>query len=271
MRFIESNATFGGCELEKCVLRIFAVLLLALASFVLPASAADKITIFAAASMKDVMDKVAPGYTEQTGIETVTSLASSSVLARQIEAGAPADIFISADKEWMDWMVEHDLVAAENVRIVAGNSLVIAVGKDSTAEADPEKLLSSGRFSMGDPAHVPAGRYGEAALKSLNLWDKVNGNAVYAENVRVALELANRGETQAAIVYATDAKAADMNAIYTFPRGSHEPVLYFAAPTKKAAENASTFLDYLMGQHGWAVLAPLGFVAPETTEAGAAK
>ena len=228
------------------------------------AFAQEKITVFAAASLKEVMDKASPIFKEKTGTEVTASLASSSVLARQIEAGAPADIFISADEEWMDWVAERDLIKPESRRLVAANDLVILSSDESLKDADPEAVLGEGRFSMGDPAHVPAGRYGKAALESLGLWEKVEKNAALGENVRVALELASRGEVRAAIVYGSDHSAApDLVNIYTFPKDSHPPIVYPAALTASTSSEAATaFLDFLGSEEGRKIFAEQGFVAP---------
>ncbi|EKF17019.1 molybdate ABC transporter substrate-binding protein [Nitratireductor pacificus] len=223
------------------------------------ASAADRLTLFAAASMKDAMDRAVVTYGAAGGGDVVVSFASSSVLARQIEAGAPADLFISANKDWMDYLSERDLVRSGSERVIAGNSLVIAAAEGTEPVSDPELLLDT-RFAMGDPSHVPAGKYAKTALESLGLWSKLEKNAVFGENVRVALELANRGEVKAAIVYGSDQKAAGgLARAYTFPSGSHAPVIYPAAAMKDASPEAEAFLDFLTSEAGQAIFAELGF------------
>ncbi|WP_048647471.1 molybdate ABC transporter substrate-binding protein [Nitratireductor soli] len=222
-------------------------------------SAADRLTLFAAASMKDAMDRAVAEYGAAGGGEVAVSFASSSVLARQIEAGAPADLFISADKDWMDYLVERDLMRPDSQRIIAGNSLVIAATEGTEPVTDPQLLLAD-RFAMGDPSHVPAGRYARTALENLGLWAKLERNAVFGENVRVALELANRGEVKAAIVYGSDQKAAGgLTRAYTFPADSHAPIVYPAAAAKDAAPEAETFLDFLISEAGQKIFADLGF------------
>lgn len=229
--------------------------------------AEETLTVFAAASMKDAMDRAAAAFEAETGVETVVSFASSSVLARQIEAGAPADLFISANQAWMDWLGERDLIDADKRRDVAANTLVIAAPRDVKSGKDvPDALLVKARFAMGDPSHVPAGIYAKHALESLGLWDEASGNAVFGENVRVALELAARGEVAAAIVYGSDQKAVeeDLARLYTFPAGSHDPIVYPAAPTVEASPAAAGFLDFLSGTAGQAIFAELGFSASPT-------
>jgi len=226
------------------------------------AIAQERITVFAAASLKEVMDLAGAAYKAESGTEVVVSLASSSVLARQIEAGAPADIFISADQEWMDWVAERNLIRNDSRRLISGNELVIVSAQPAPAGAGPEELLS-GRFAMGDPTHVPAGTYAKAALTSLGLWDKVQDRAVFGENVRVALELAQRGEVSAAIVYGSDQLAAkELARVYTFPADSHPPVVYPAAAVVKAKPKADAFLDFLSGEEGQKIFRDLGFAPP---------
>ncbi|WP_246248992.1 molybdate ABC transporter substrate-binding protein [Chelativorans alearense] len=250
------------------MIKVVAAVLVALAGFLPPAAgASERLTIFAAASMKDAMDRVVPAFTAESGIEAVVSLAASSVLARQIEAGAPADVYVSADIAWMDWLTERGLVREASVETVAGNALAI-VSSEAAADSRPDALLARGRIAMGDPSHVPAGRYARAALSHLGLWETVRERAVYAENVRVALELARRGEAAAAIVYASDAEAAGLPPLYTFPPESHPPILYPAAATVKAKPQAEAFLDFLAGDKGQAIFRALGFARPDAMTAG---
>jgi len=246
------------------LLKIFFAFALALTAF-LPrnAVAQESITVFAAASLKEAMDRASAAFKEKSGADIAVSLASSSVLARQIEAGAPADIFISADQEWMDWVAARDLIRNESRRLVAGNELVIVAAKPVADGTGPDQILSQGRFAMGDPTHVPAGLYAKAALTSLGLWDEVEDNAVFGENVRVALELARRGEVNAAIVYGSDQLAArELLRIYTFPAESHPPVVYPAAATTNAKPEAEAFLDFLSGDEGQKIFRDLGFAQP---------
>ncbi|WP_173932412.1 molybdate ABC transporter substrate-binding protein [Chelativorans sp. Marseille-P2723] len=225
------------------------------------AFAADRVTIFAAASLKEAMDRIAVAFQAETGVETVISFAASSILARQIEAGAPADIFISADEEWMDYLAERDLIDRDSRRLVLANALVIAAAGPFHEKADPETILAEGRFAMGDPSHVPAGRYAQAALSSLGFWENVRKHAVFGENVRVVLELARRGEVTSAIVYRSDLHAAPgLFRIYTFPPNSHPPIVYPAAAVMPhTSTGASAFLDFLSGKAAEAIFRELGF------------
>lgn len=238
---------------------LFGCMLLISCAFTSFASAAEQVIVFAAASMKDVIEEAAKQFKEKDGIEVVSSFASSSVLAKQIEAGAPASIFISADLDWMDYVQERKLMNDESRVVLAGNALVIA-SKKANAETGSEKLLGE-RFAMGDPSNVPAGKYGKAALEHLNLWSKVKDNAVFTENVRVALQYVSREEVNAAIVYASDrAIAADLIEVYRFPADSHKPILYPAAMVKDASHKAKAFLEFLESDSGQAIIASKGFV-----------
>ncbi len=224
------------------------------------AQAADKVTVFAAASMKDVVDEAAKQFKAKDGTEVVASYAASSALAKQVEAGAPAQIFISADEDWMDYLDTRKLIDKPTRKIVAGNALVIATQKD-TPKADAKDLLSS-RFAMGDPSNVPAGKYGKAALEKLDLWKAVEKNAVFAENVRVALQYVSRGEVKAAIVYASDrAVSPELVEAYRFPASSHKPIVYPAAlVAKNETDAAKAFLAFLESDAGQAIIAEKGFV-----------
>lgn len=239
---------------------ILAVILIVFSALGAPAWAAERITVFAAASMKDAMDRAAAAFEVKTGTEVVVSFAASSVLARQIEAGAPADVFVSANLDWMAWLEERGLIRADDTRLVAGNDLVVVAADGAAAVSEPASLLSAGRFAMGDPGHVPAGEYAKSALESLGLWETVKANAVFGENARVALERAARGEVEAAIVYGSDQQAAGgLSRVYTFPAGSHAPIVYPAAMTANGGAQAGAFLAFLAGEEGREIFAELGF------------
>ncbi|WOC16807.1 molybdate ABC transporter substrate-binding protein [Pseudochrobactrum sp. MP213Fo] len=241
------------------MIRLFVVAGLLLGA-VFPAFAADKIVVFAAASMKDVIDTAAEQFKAANGAEVTASYASSSVLAKQIEAGAPAAIFISADLDWMDYVQERKLINTDSRAVIAGNALVIAGAKDAKP-AEALDILKSGRFSMGDPSNVPAGKYGKAAMEKLGIWGDVSGNAVFAENVRVALQYVSRGEVNAGIVYASDrAQVPELTEVYRFPASSHAPILYPAALIGDADGDAKAFLEFLRSDAGQAIIADKGFV-----------
>ncbi len=203
-----------------------------------PALAADPV-VFAAASLKNALDDVAAAYTEKTGKSVAISYAGTATLAKQIEQGAPADIFFSADVAWMDYAVEHALVEPETRRTLLGNEIVLVVPRDSTAAIaiapgmDLAGLIGpDGHLAMANVDSVPAGKYGKAALEKLGVWDSVAGDVVQSENVRLALAFVARGEAPAGIVYATDAAAEPtVKVIGTFPADSHKPILYPVAMT----------------------------------------
>ncbi|MGU3400402.1 molybdate ABC transporter substrate-binding protein [Brucellaceae bacterium D45D] len=241
---------------------VAAFLITVAAGFGTVANAAEKVTVFAAASMKDVIEEAAKQIKAKDGTEVVASFASSSVLAKQIEQGAPAQIFISADLDWMDYVEKADTIDKASRKIIAGNALVIAAQKE-TPKGEAKDLLGAGRFAMGDPSNVPAGKYGKAALEKLDLWKDVEKNAVFAENVRVALQYVSRAEVKAAIVYASDRAAApELVEAYRFPVSSHAPILYPAALiAKNESDAARAFLAFLESDVGQAIIKDKGFVA----------
>ena len=237
---------------------ILSLLLICAALQASVANAAEKVTVFAAASMKDVLDAAVADFKAKGGSDVVVSLAASSVLAKQVEAGAPANIFISADLDWMDYLDERNLIDKDSRRIIAGNALVIAAAEKGSGDVE---LLQQGRFAMGDPSNVPAGKYGKAALESLGAWSDVEKNAVFTENVRVALEFVRKGEVSAAIVYASDRAAAPgLVEAYRFPANSHNPIVYPAAAIGTVTPETKAFLDYLSGEAGQAIISEKGFV-----------
>ncbi|GGE99414.1 molybdate ABC transporter substrate-binding protein [Aliidongia dinghuensis] len=219
-----------------------------------PAAAAD-LLVFAAASLKNALDDAIADYGKRTGVKIDVSYAASGPLARQIEAGAPADLFISADLQWMDEIAQHDLIRPESRVDLLGNRLVLVAAKDDKRaitigpDTDLAALIGSGRLAIGDPQSVPAGKYAESALEKLGLWAKVEPKLARAESVRAALALVSRGEAPLGIVYATDA-AADpgVRVAAEFPATSYPPVIYPAALVKAShSPQAQPFLEYLEG------------------------
>ena len=201
----------------------------------LSAARADdtRVTVFAAASMKNALDAVNKACASQVGEEAAISYASSAALAKQIEAGAPADIFISADIDWMKYLRDKNLVKPDTEMRLLGNAIVLIAPKDSTATADIREgfdlagLLGDGRLAVGEVTSVPAGKYGKEALEKLGLWSSIEGRLAQAENVRAALKLVATGEAPLGIVYATDAAAEPgVKVIGTFPEGTHKPIVY---------------------------------------------
>ncbi|WP_223478262.1 molybdate ABC transporter substrate-binding protein [Oricola indica] len=248
-------------------LRLGAAFLLTLVTLTAaPANAADidcgdaPLIVFAAASMTDAINEFTEAFQDDTGCAVTVSVAGSSTLARQIAEGAPAGLYISANRDWVTWLAENapERIASEPA-IIARNGLV-AVSK-STDSADIADLLSS-RFAMADPGHVPAGIYGKAALESLGIWADVSSNAAFTENVRVALAMAARGDVGAAIVYATDARMEpDLKIAYRFDPASHPEIAYEAVLLSGGGNLGKAFLDRLNGKPGQEVLAKYGFLA----------
>jgi molybdate transport system substrate-binding protein len=209
--------------------------------------------VFAAASLKNALDEIAAQYERETGKKVTISYGASSALAKQVEAAAPADLFISADLDWMDYLQTRNLIKTETRGNMLGNRLVLVAPKDSQAsiKIGPGfplvELLGGGRLAMADPKAVPAGKYGRAALESLGVWQAVEPRVAAAENVRAALVLVSRGEAPLGIVYQTDA-AADPNVkiVGMFPEDTHPPIIYPAAVTGTSTNgDSATFLAYM--------------------------
>jgi molybdate transport system substrate-binding protein len=207
----------------------------AVAVTAMPAAKAGegKVTVFAAASMKNALDAVNQACATEVGEEAAISYASSSALAKQIENGAPADVFISADLDWMKYLHDKNLVKADTEKKLLGNAIVLVAPVDTAREVTLEKgfdlagLIGDGRLAIGEVKSVPAGKYGKEALESLGMWASVEGKLAQAENVRAALKLVATGEAAAGIVYATDAVAEPgVKVIGTFPADSHKPIVY---------------------------------------------
>lgn len=215
--------------------------LLVLAMPALPARAqAPDVTVFAAASLKTVLDDVIRDYGQRTGRRVQASYAASSALARQVEQGAPADLVITADSDWMDFLASRGLVRQGSRRDLLGNSIVLVAPSDGPAAValrpgGVREALKGGRLAMASVATVPAGRYGRAALESLGLWPEVQGHVAEAENVRAALSFVARAEAPLGVVYATDAAAEPrVKVVARFPANSHPPIVYPAALTASA-------------------------------------
>lgn len=230
-------------------------------------AATKPVVVFAAASLKNALDRIAKAWEGERGKTATLSFAASSALAKQIESGAPADLFISADLKWMDWVAERNLIDPASRKTLLGNALVLIAPKDSTTTLKIEKgfalaeALGNERLAMGEPDSVPAGIYGKAALTSLGVWDAVASKVAGAENVRVALAYVARGETPLGIVYATDARSEpQVKVVDTFPADSHPPVVYPVAVTASSTNaEAKTLLDFLSSPEATAVFEDEGF------------
>lgn len=231
---------------------------------------AQQVTVFAAASLTDALDRIAADWSGETGHDVVMSYAGSPALARQIQAGAPADLFISASTDWMDALEASGDIRPGTRRDLLGNSLVLIAHGPARpvtidAELDLPGLLAGGRLSMAMVDSVPAGVYGKAALTHLGLWDAVAPMVAQSENVRTALAFVARDEAPLGIVYATDAvRQADVSVIGTFPHESHAPITYPAALTAQSDNpEAQAFLDYLASDAARAVWSEFGFTTPD--------
>ena len=249
--------------------RILLTLLFALGAFAThPASAQDqKMIIFAAASLKDALDEVNAAYKQAKGVEIVTSYAGSGALIKQIEQGAPAEVFISADLESMDYGSQKKVIQ-DNTRVnLLGNKLVLIAASDAktsnvtiNAGLNLAKLAGDGRIATGDVKAVPVGRYAQAALEKLGQWQAVQPKLAMVENVRLAMALVARGEAPLGIVYETDARAeTKVKVIGAFPADSHPAIIYPVALTAAAKPGASAYLDFLQSPAARSIFEKRGF------------
>nr|WP_211242747.1 molybdate ABC transporter substrate-binding protein [Sinimarinibacterium sp. CAU 1509] len=228
------------------------------------------VRVFAAASLKDALDEATAAWTADSGIQTLNTYAASSTLARQIEQGAPADVFFSANQQWMDYVGERGLIGPDSRRDLLRNQLVLVAPSVSALQLriapgfDLRGALGGGRLVLCNPA-VPAGSYGRQALQSLAVWDAVQTHTVLAENVRAALRLVSRGEMPLGIVYASDAVAdPQVRVLDVFPQDSHEPIVYPAAVIAKSDNaQAAALLRFLEADAAQKIFMRWGFVATE--------
>jgi len=233
----------------------------------LGASTSAPLTVYAAASLTESLQACADRYTAETGKPVRVSFAASSALARQIEAGAQADVFISADTEWMDFLAARKLIQPTTRRDLLGNRLVLIAARDDTvrltiAPGFPlAERLGKERLAVADPDAVPAGRYAQAALTNLHVWESVATRLARADNVRAALQYVARGEAKFGIVYETDARADPrVRIVDVFPAETHPPIRYPIALTATAAPGAADFLTYLMSAAAASIWASYGFL-----------
>ena len=256
------------------LLRSFSALLLIAVSLAPTAARAQDdagLTVFAAASLKEALDEAAAAYRKQTGVPVRVSYAASSALARQIEQGAPADVFFSADLEWMDYLQKRNRLDVATRRSLLGNRLVLIAPRASKAQVDlrrPATLLAAlgdGRLAVGQTRTVPAGKYAKASLESLSLWNGVRPRLAESESVRAALMLVARGETPLGIVYASDAKAEPgVRVVATFPEDSHPPIVYPVAALRGArAAQATRFVQWLASPAADALFTKRGFTVKD--------
>jgi molybdate transport system substrate-binding protein len=242
---------------------------LAAAVFVLApiAAQAASVTMFAAASLTDALNDVGKAYKAKTGNDVVFSFAASSVLAKQIEASGGADLFMSADTDWMNYLDKKGLIQADTRKDLLGNHLVVVAPEGQSIQLmtdgkfDFAGALHGGKLAVGDPASVPAGKYAKASLTQLGAWDSVKNQLAPAENVRAALAYVARGEAPLGIVYTTDALAEKkVHVVAILPDSTHAPIVYPAAVLKGAKPEARAFLAFLSGKEARAIFEKDGFI-----------
>jgi molybdate transport system substrate-binding protein len=252
--------------------RILAVVIAAALTLLpLPAragqAARNRVLIFAAASLQTVLDELMPAIGRETGADVAASYAASSALARQIENGAPADLFIAADLDWMDYVAARGLIQPSTRTNLVGNELVLIAPARSTTQLaigpgfPLAGAIGAGRIALADPDAVPAGKYAKSALTSLGVWNAVAPRVAAAENVRAALLLVSRGETPFGIVYRTDAVAdPGVRVVDTFPARTHPLIVYPAALTSRASARAAVVLKALQSPAAMTAFARQGFL-----------
>ena len=239
-----------------------------LAGTVTAADDSKTVLVFGAASLTNVLDDISTAFTEKSKVEVKSSFAASSVLAKQIEAGAPADVFFSADLEWMDYLEQRQLLKAGSRHEVVGNKLVLIAPADSSVSVKIRKgvdfgpaLGAQGKIATGDPDSVPVGKYAKASLTQLGVWDKVSGQIVGAENVRAALAFVARGEAPLGIVYKTDALAEKkVRIVAEFPDDTHPPIKYPIALTAHGSADAQKFVDFVRSKPASEIFRKYGFM-----------
>lgn len=244
-----------------------AMLTMTFASALSAAENGKSIVVFAAASLTDVLGEIDKAYTAKTGIEVKASFAASSALARQIENGANAAVFFSADEEWMDYLAQRSLLQAGTRHDVVGNRLVMIAPVDSNARVSiakgfsiSQELGATGRLATGDPDSVPVGKYAQAALTKLGVWGAISPRLIRAENVRAALTYVARGEAPLGIVYETDALAEKrVKIVGTFPADSHPAIRYPIAVTAAGGAEAAKYVEFVRGGESAGVFRKYGF------------
>jgi molybdate transport system substrate-binding protein len=247
---------------------LFAAFMILCGSVLSPVLAEDNsLVVFAAASMKNALDDIDAAYTAKTGVKVQASYAASSVLAKQIEQGAPADIFVSADTDWMDYAISKKNINEPTRVNLLGNSIVLIAPKDSEINNvtigpgfDLAKLAGSGKIATGDVKAVPVGKYAKAALEKLGAWQAAEPKFAMADSVRAALTLVARSEAALGIVYSTDAKVEPgVKIVGTFPADSHPPIVYPVAATATAKAEATDYLAFLKSSAAKTILEKYGF------------
>jgi molybdate transport system substrate-binding protein len=261
-----SERATGAARVRKLIVLLLMVGI-AFDARVPSAAAQDRpFIVFAAASLTEAVTEVSAAFTQETGIAVKTSFAASSVLARQIEAGAPATAFFAADEEWMDYLQSRNLLAPGSRTDVLGNQLVLVARADSTASvkitSGPAlvQALHGARIATGDPDSVPVGKYAKAALIKLGVWEQLQGRLVRAEDVRSALAFVARGDAPFGIVYLTDAKIEKrVKLLDVFPQDTYPPIRYPIAMTAVAGADASRFVEFVTSKRAAAIFQSYGF------------
>jgi len=252
--------------------RLFFLIAMCATGFTGPAATAQEkkiaeIQLYAAASLTNVLGDLSAAWTASSGVRVRTSFAATSVLARQIEAGAKADVFMSADQEWMDYLQSRNLLDQSTRRNLVGNRLVLIAPVDSKLEIgikpgfDLARALGKGRLATGDPDTVPVGRYARAALVSLGVWGEIQDRLVQADNVRSAMTFVALGEVPLGIVYASDARVdSKVRIVDTFPENTHPPITYPGAAIKGSSGHAREFLEFLASPRARDIWVKYGFL-----------
>jgi molybdate transport system substrate-binding protein len=251
--------------LRKSLLALTVVVLSAAASSI---AFADPVKVFAAASLKNALDAAGAAWSAKDKSKSITAVyAASSALAKQIEQGAPADVFISADLDWMDYLANKKLIADDTRKSLLGNSLVLIAPAGSGTKlelkpgADVAGALGGGKLALAEVSSVPAGKYAKAAFEKLGIWSKVEANIVQSDNVRAALAFVARGEAKLGVVYATDAKSdPKVEVVATFPEDTHPPIVYpIAVVAASHNSDAKAFIDFLSSDEAKATFTAQGF------------
>lgn len=249
------------------LLRIFTVACLSVVFPVAAIAGGEPLLLFAAASTRDAVNDAVEAYRVQNGTDVVVSYGSSGTLARQISAGAPADLYLSANEKWVRWLETRDAQVFQRLTALVGNRLVLIQPKDHTSPLTlgPElaQALGNSRLAIGNTQHVPAGIYAKSALISLGLWDELEPRLAQTKDVRAALALVQRGEAPAGIVYRTDANAAGAIRIsQEVPKSTHPPIRYFLASLTASGQKevqAHKFFDFLTSRRGQSLFEKYGF------------
>ena len=241
-------------------------LLLGLLSISLNIYAEKKITVFAAASLTNVITEIASDFEKEKDAEIQSSFAASSTLAKQIEKGAPADIYISADTKWMNYLQDKNLINVDSKVNLLGNHLVIITPKGKNLKVITEKSFNfaetfNGKLCTGDTETVPVGIYAKQALKNLSWWDSIKMRIVGTQDVRAALVYVERGECDTGIVFETDANISNkVNIVAIFPEETHDTIIYPLAMMKNANPNTADFYNYLKSDKAKAIFKKHGFI-----------